>query len=198
LPGLEDIDCIVKEYDELDKELVEIDENLIRAELTVLERAELLKRRKEIYEAKHPLAKPEMKRLKGLNVSACTVHELETAPPTFTIDTANKTGYDPSTIRRNIQIASQIIPEVRETLKKTELADSTRELLKLAKLEPEQQKEVAEKIVKGIKQEPSSTVDIGFTTDTANKTGLLLYKLEKSNKIRIHLTHFLLDICGSL
>lgn len=173
LLGLEDIDCVIKECDELDKELVEIDENLIRAELTVLERAELLKRRKEIYEAKHQQAKAEERRKLGLKqYREEIISARENIPPAFTIDTANKTGFTPRTIRHEVYIAEKIVPEIKETIKNTELADSKVELLKLAKLEPEQQKEVAK--------------------------GLFLYKLEKSNKIRIHLTHFLLDICGSL
>ena len=57
LLGWQEINCIIREYDELEAELAEIDENLIRAELTVLERAEHLRRRKEIYEAKHPEAR---------------------------------------------------------------------------------------------------------------------------------------------
>jgi len=48
------IDVTVTSLDELASELVEIDENLVRAELSVLERAEHLQRRRRIYEDIHP------------------------------------------------------------------------------------------------------------------------------------------------
>ena len=38
-------------------EMAELDENLMRRELTVLQRAEMLARRKQLYEALHPEAK---------------------------------------------------------------------------------------------------------------------------------------------
>ncbi|WP_430349986.1 ParB N-terminal domain-containing protein [Thermoanaerobacterium thermosaccharolyticum] len=48
--GWSEIECITISCNDIDRELAEIDKNLIRAELTVLERAEHLKRRKELYE----------------------------------------------------------------------------------------------------------------------------------------------------
>jgi len=48
--------------------------------------------RKEIYEAKYPESKAEIKRLKGLNVSSDIVSSLKNAPNSFTEDTASKIG----------------------------------------------------------------------------------------------------------
>jgi len=48
--------------------------------------------RKEIYEAKYPESKAEIKRLKGLNVSSEIVSSLKNAPNSFTEDTASKIG----------------------------------------------------------------------------------------------------------
>ena len=67
LLGWDEIEAtVVSAEDALRAELAEIDENLIRNELTALERAEHLARRKELYEQLYPFAKPEVQRLKGL------------------------------------------------------------------------------------------------------------------------------------
>ena len=153
LLGWQEIDCIEKDYDELNAELAEIDENLIRAELTTLERAEHLKRRKEIYEAKYPEARYDsserMKAIRhGETVSSCR--------PSFATDTAAKLSVTPRTIQQEVQIAEKIAPDVKEIIADTELADSKKELLKLARMEPELQKKIAEKIATS---EAKSVVD---------------------------------------
>lgn len=154
----------------LDTELAEIDENLVRNELTVLERAEHLKRRKEIYEAKYPEAKAEERRKLGLkqniekNVLTSKNYEnrgeivspREDIPLSFSEDTATKLGVSPRTVQQEVQIAEKIAPDVKEIIADTELADSKKDLLKLARMEPETQKKVAEKIAVG---EAKSIVD---------------------------------------
>jgi len=104
LLGKTEIEATVVSLDELDAELAQIDENLIRNELTVLERAEQLKRRKEIYEAKYPESRAEIKRLKGLKqYRTDSVSARENVPNSFTEDTASKIGVSPRTIRRDVQ-----------------------------------------------------------------------------------------------
>ena len=147
LLGWHEIDCIEKDYDELNAELAEIDENLIRAELTTLERAEHLKRRKEIYEAKYPTTKRPQGGRRPKNS--------EIISP-FSEDTASKLGVSPRTVQQEVQIAERIAPEVKKIIADTELADSKKELLKLARMEPEKQIKIAEKIVKS---EAKSVVD---------------------------------------
>jgi ParB family chromosome partitioning protein len=53
----ETIPATARTFEGLDAELAEIDENLVRADLTVLERSELLARRHAIYEVRHPETK---------------------------------------------------------------------------------------------------------------------------------------------
>ncbi|MFN3481023.1 MAG: ParB/RepB/Spo0J family partition protein [Thermodesulfovibrionales bacterium] len=140
--GWQEIEAtIVDIEDALKQELVEIDENLIRAELNALEKAEHLLRRKEIYEELHPETKAGVK---GALVKHGRISANETV--SFAEDTARKTGLSPRTIQQDVQIAEKIIPEVKEQIRDSKLANSKRELLSLARLDPETQKQVVEKI----------------------------------------------------
>lgn len=89
-----EIQANIMELDIINSELAEIDENLIRCELHYIDRAEMLKRRQEIYEELYPEAKAEEKRkvgLKNQNPRADTVSARETE--SFTADTAKKPAY---------------------------------------------------------------------------------------------------------
>ena len=135
LLGWETINAQVFVGNELECELVEIDENLISYNLTVLEQGEQLKRRNEILEAIGIRAK------KGDNRYTFrydTVSGLKT-----TEDIAKKVGLSERSAQRRIQIARDILPEVKEKIRNTPIADSTTQLLDLARLDKEMQVEVA-------------------------------------------------------
>lgn len=144
--GWSEIDATIITVNELDAELAEIDENLIRNELTQLERAEALARRKELYEAKYPEAKAYSSEKQRQRASG---EPRETVSPGFAADTAAKTGLTPRTIQQDVQIATKIVPDVRDAIRDTPLADSKRDLLELARMEPEQQRQVAERVIRG-------------------------------------------------
>jgi len=182
LLGWDEIEAtVVSAEDALRGELAEIDENLIRNDLTALERAEHLARRKEIYEQLYPLAKPELQRLKGLkqfrtnplDLSVCntclTTPRAETVSAlgngnqlhetdTFVSNTAKKTGLSERSIRHDIQIATAIAPEVRDAIRETPLADSKRELLELARLNAEEQMRVVRVLVEGAAERVADAV----------------------------------------
>ena len=148
LLGRTEIEATVVSLSELDAELAQIDENLIRNELTVLERAEQLKRRKEIYEAKYPESRAGVKRAIGMHkVLGHNVGDI--VSPTFTEDTASKIGVSPRSVRRDVQIAEDLAEEVKEAIRDTDLADNKTELIRLARLDEEEQKEVAKRIAAG-------------------------------------------------
>jgi hypothetical protein len=66
--------------------------------LAIKKRAEYLKRRKELYEAKYPNAKAGVKRTYGMNKAlGNNVNAIMT--PTFTKDTANKLNVSPRTVQ---------------------------------------------------------------------------------------------------
>lgn len=127
----------------LQAELAEIDENLIRNELTALERGEHLARRKEIYEALHPETK------KGGDRKSDESKRNDFALKSFADETANATGSTARTVQQEVQIASKLAPDVKESIRSTPLANSKVELLELSRMEPERQRAVVERISSG-------------------------------------------------
>lgn len=74
---------------------------------------------------------------------------MEVRPPTVgglktTADIANEIGLKRSSANARLQIARSIAPDVKDKIADTELANRTRDLLALARLEPEQQRRVVE------------------------------------------------------
>uniref|UniRef100_A0A6M3KYM6 Putative methyltransferase n=1 Tax=viral metagenome TaxID=1070528 RepID=A0A6M3KYM6_9ZZZZ len=152
---------------DVDAELAEIDENLMRADLTVLERGQHLSRRKELYEAKNPGTKHggapgkagggKVAKVDKLSTFASdekaqgkeTKCKTENEKISFSVDTAEKTGESDRTIRRYVFVAEKIDAEVQEIIADLPIADNQSELTKLAKMKPDQQKEVAARLATG-------------------------------------------------
>jgi hypothetical protein len=67
----------------------------------------------------------------------------------FADDAARKTGQSPRTIQQDVQIATQLTPEMKDAIRQTPIADSKSNLLALARLSREQQEEVAARLVSG-------------------------------------------------
>ena len=132
---------------DVDAELAEIDENLMRADLTVLERGQHLSRRKELYEAKNPGTKQGAQG--GGKGGKGTRRKTENEKISFSVDTAAKMGVTPRTIQMATRIAEKIDAEVQEIIADLPIADNQSELTKLAKMKPDQQKEVAARLATG-------------------------------------------------
>jgi|GEM_PF-2478142 len=124
-------------------ELAEIDENLIRNELTPLEMADSLKRRKEIYEKLHPPSKKG-----GDHTSEAGKQNVESTF-CFVKDTAAKTGKSESTIQQNVKIATDLTKGVKEKIAGTPIAEKKEELKALASVPKSQQAKVVEKVLSG-------------------------------------------------
>ena len=140
--GWETIPVRILEVDELDAELAEIDENLRRTELSVLEQGEHLIRRQELLEAKGLRAKASP----GTNQHVVG----ETVSPTTTVTTAAmaaELGISERSAQQRTQIARRLDPVVKELIGGTDLADSTTQLLALARMEPAAQAAAAEKVL---------------------------------------------------
>ncbi|MBW8015111.1 MAG: hypothetical protein FVQ82_02920 [Planctomycetes bacterium] len=119
----------------LKADLAEIDENLIRQELSVLERAECLQKRKDIYETMYPES---IKRGPGRGHKETN----RTKFVSFTADTSNKTGSGRRTIEHVVQIANNIPPDLKKMILKSDLANNKNELLHLARLDSKLQNRV--------------------------------------------------------
>ena len=173
--GWTEIPAVIVDTEDLHAQLAELDENLVRN--TIEDKillGELLLQRKQLYEQLYPHAKPEVQRLRGLKQFQDTDNDNDSRDdtvssrehllsipetPTFVQDTAKKVGISERSIQRTLQIAEQIVPDVRDRLRGTPIACSTTELLQLARLEPEMQRRVAEKIVEGHQKTVSDALE---------------------------------------
>lgn len=140
LLGRDVIPAEVFDGSDLDAELAEIDENLKRAELTVLEQGELLERRNEI------LTERGERRMVGRypESNGETVSPLKSTP-----DIALEIGLSERGAQQRMQIARDIAPDVKDAIRNTPLADSTTQLLALARMDKETQSAIAKKIAEG-------------------------------------------------
>ena len=166
--GWTEIECSVSDMDALHTELAEIDENVIRTGLSDLELSELLARRKKIYETLHPSTIARNLPGHASNYESSGDKLTGEAKP-FSQDTAEKMGVSPRTVERHIQIAENLTPETKEILRSADTKITKQNLMKLSRLEPEQQEEAAEQLVAGeIKSVDEYTADDSDTTREDN------------------------------
>jgi ParB-like chromosome segregation protein Spo0J len=130
---------------EVQAAMIEIDENLARVELTALERAEHMSRRKQLYEALHPEVKHGGAPGKAGGGKA---KSKDARVASFAADTAKKTGLSQRTVQEDVQIA-KLSPESKRVVKGTPLAGKKRELLALSRLPPKEQATVAQAVTSG-------------------------------------------------
>lgn len=167
--GKKTIPAVLHELNHLQAELAEIDENLERNQLTALEESKALARRKELYEALHPETKPVNKRggpgrghkenQRQNDVGFPEGKSSESAAPSFTEDTAKKTGRSKSNIERKVRIGEKLTDAAAEAIQGTTVADNQAELLKLAGLTPEAQVQVAQDVKDGVVKTVTEAVE---------------------------------------
>lgn len=136
------IDAIVLKLDELETELAEIDENLLRAELTVLEQGEHLLRRNEIIEEKGRRAKRGGDGSNQYQSKGATV-----APLLTTVEIAKDVGLSERRAQERIQIARDLDDKVKDLIRDTDVANSTRDLLLLARKPKSDQLQIAKQLL---------------------------------------------------
>jgi hypothetical protein len=137
--GWTEIPAIIERIDGPQAELAEIDENLCRRELTVLERAEHIAKRKRLWSAlesariallPEPAPAPAGKRGRARR------DDDPREPPltAFVDDTARRTGRARRAVREELEIG-ELPEDVRDTVRTTPISHNKRELLALTRME---------------------------------------------------------------
>jgi modification methylase len=139
------IPCILLNVSQQEAQLREIDENLARNDLTLLERAEHLHRRKQLYEELHPERRHGGNRgNQHTGGKSCQDTNLK-----FCQTAAVLTGKSATTVHRLVRIAKLLTPETKELLCGTGWANNQQALMKLCKMPPDMQERVARKAANG-------------------------------------------------
>lgn len=145
--GLAEIDAIVIEAGEhLQAELIEIDENLCRSELTSAQRSKAVKRRREIWEALHPVAKVQVAQVAPPE-SATGYKQPPPQEKAFAAETAAVTGESKSQINRHLARAEALGDDL-DKVTGTSL-DKGVELDALKVMTPEQRAPLIERALAG-------------------------------------------------
>jgi ParB family chromosome partitioning protein len=143
--GRKHISAVILAVSPEEAQLREIDENLMRNDLTMLERAEHLARRKTLYEEMHPETRQggdHGNQYKG--GKKCQKDKLFFCQSAVTL-----TGQSSKTTQRLVRIAKMLTPETKKLVRGTEWENNQRTLMKLCKLAPEMQERVARKAASG-------------------------------------------------
>ncbi|MFN4126955.1 ParB N-terminal domain-containing protein [Pannonibacter indicus] len=137
--NLNEVPALVVSVKGIDAQLREIDENLMRRELSALDRAVFLARRKEIWEAKNPAARHGGDRRSD---QVANVGDLKSGDliGRFTADVAEKLELSERSVQRAIARYTRIAPDVRARIATTWIARRGSMLDKLAKESPEHQR----------------------------------------------------------
>jgi N6-adenosine-specific RNA methylase IME4/ParB-like chromosome segregation protein Spo0J len=139
LLGWDEIEAVMMDAPDLLCELAEIDENLMRNELHYLDRGNAFKRRDELLTGAGLRAKPHR---------PTNAEKGEMISPLITTQAiADQMGVTARTVQQEKQIVRDILPEVQDAIKAADLPKT--DALKIARLEPELQKQVADKLTTG-------------------------------------------------
>lgn len=135
-----EIEALVIEADKDEAQLVEITENLFRNDLSVMDRAVFVQSYREVWERKNGKVEPGRPG-NSANLSQLIAEEAEAG--SFSEHVADRMGLSKRSIERLHKIAKHLRPEVRAAVRGTPIADNQSELLKIAKMEPSRQRQIA-------------------------------------------------------
>ena len=139
LLGWTEVECTRLEGSDLLLQLAEIDENLIRNELDPISIGELAIKRDEILESLGQRA--------TLGQGRPSKNSAPGAPLKTTAAMAQEIGLSKRSLQENKQLAKNLVPEAKEIVRDTNV--SKKDALKIARMEPERQAEIASRIKDG-------------------------------------------------
>jgi len=162
--GWTEIPATVVELYDIDLELAEIDENLIRMELTALDRAEQLERRKWIFGQK------------GGNYISTLGGRGNTG---FAKDASDKVGMTKQAINQDIAMSAGIPASLHDEIRGTDMDDSRDDLMALARAkdDPALQKRAVEAVKSGEAKNLRAALKSEPKPPTKNATDMALDEL---------------------
>lgn len=119
-------------------ELIEVEENLSRADLTPLERAMFVNRRRELHAKMHGEPQRGGAQKAKISLWSETLSEI-----------ADRIGLGERMLKRADMIGRKLEPALRDQIRSSEAAQKESLLYRLAKMEPERQKKIAENVKAG-------------------------------------------------
>ena len=150
LLGWSEIEGVVINLAGLQAELAEIDENVIQKSRSNVDFGDLLLRRKVIYEILHPETRNGGDRKSRVWFSIYGEgNPNRKRTKSFAQDTADKLGVSVSTVRRQIEVAKRLTPEVKSILRQSTVRVSKKNAMLMSRMKPDQQKAVALLLVMG-------------------------------------------------
>lgn len=137
-------EVIVREVGDIEAQIDEIDENLARHELNALDRAIFLAKRKALYEQMHPATAHGGDRKSRKAQAEIKSQTLRLGfSRRFTKDVASRVGLSERTIQLAVNLAEKLDAATIEALRNSPLRHNQRELMALAEIEPERQRNLA-------------------------------------------------------
>lgn len=134
---IETLDAIVVKANGADAQLLELAENLHRRDLSVLDRAYFVQAYRDLWESKYGKVQT------GKPISANLALIGEDGASCFSEAVVNKLGLSRRSAFRLGKISGSLHPELRASLQHSPAADNQSQLLALAKMEPQKQRQVA-------------------------------------------------------
>lgn len=156
--GWTEMAVVIKPYNAIQGEMAMLDANLVRNDLLAMERAEALSRRKVLYESLHPTAKQGKAPGKAGGGKKAIPKDERVA--SFADDTAAKTGLSRRTIQADAQIVKGLPKEIRDRIRRCEIATNRSELLRLSRVrDAEQQRRIATELADGRADSVAKAID---------------------------------------